>query len=157
MFMGTLDQMCMTETWLIHDWELAVDEPADFTGCACITREGIVSPTCESRIGEAIFTWIPSWGMQCKTVGCSHCRQLQVAHALPFLSLPPPSLYPSYTEGSEQSNRIGQSWHHCFRICYVDRKLRGWCNWCSLLEMKEIDIKLINNTFTNMWVSVILF
>lgn len=148
--MQTLEAKC---AWLKHDWERAVDEAADFTGCACKTREGIVSPTCESLRGEAIFTWIPSWGMQCRTVGRSHCKQLQVAHTPPpfFLILPPSSLY---SEGSEQSNRIGQSWHH--RFCYVVRKLSVWCNWCSLLEIPEANRKSVNNTFTKVWVFVIL-
>lgn len=74
--------------WLKHDWVCAVDEAADFTGCACKTREGIVSPTWESGRREAIFTWIPSWGMQRRTVGRSHCKQLHVAHTPPS-STPP--------------------------------------------------------------------
>lgn len=43
-------------TWLKHDWVFVVDEAADFTGCAWETREGIVSPPCESLGREAIFT-----------------------------------------------------------------------------------------------------
>lgn len=84
--------------WLKHDRDRAVDEAADFTGCVCNTREGIVSPTWESRRGEAIFTWIPSWGMQRRTVGRSHCKQLQVAQT-------PPSSTPP--RARSQSSRTG--------------------------------------------------
>lgn len=41
MVMQILGAKC---AWLKHDWDSVVDEAADFTGCACKTRENIVSP-----------------------------------------------------------------------------------------------------------------
>lgn len=113
--------------WLQHDWDRAVDEAADLTGCACKTREGIVSPTWKSWREEAIFTWIPCWGMQCRTVGRSHCKQLHVAHT-------PPSSTPP--RARSQSSRTGLG--RADIIVFAFATLSGswvWCNWCSLLEI----------------------
>lgn len=41
--------------WLKHDWELVVSEAADFTGCVCKTREGIVSPLLWEPEGGGYF------------------------------------------------------------------------------------------------------
>lgn len=127
-----IGQMCMTETWVKHDWESAVDEAADFTGCACNTREGIVSPTWESLRGEAIFTWIPCRGMQCGAVGRSHSKQLQVPHALTSssLSLSPLPFSPPTAREQSMSNRIGQGWHHRFFS-----PLLRWQEVCSLMQL----------------------
>lgn len=49
MLVQTIKTKC---SWLKHDCDYAVDEAADFTGCVCNIREGIVSPTRESREGR---------------------------------------------------------------------------------------------------------
>lgn len=123
--------MCMTETWVKHDWESAVDEAADFTGCACNTREGIVSPTWESLRGEAIFTWIPCRGMQCGAVGRSHSKQLQVPHSLTSssLSLSPP-VQPSYGKRAEH---VEQDWAGLTSSFFSP--LLRWQEVCSLMQL----------------------
>ena len=88
-------QMCMTETWLgCCGWW------GSWLHRMCLWNKGghCLSHLWEPERGEAIFTWILCWGMQCRAVGRSHCKQLQVP-------LTPPSSTPPRERN--QSSRTG--------------------------------------------------
>lgn len=114
--------------WLKHDWDGAVDEAADFTGCVCKTREGFVSPTCESRREGRLFL---------------HEYQVEECDAEPLVALITNScklhipLLPLNPPGPRnQSSRTGLG--SADIIVFAFAALSGswvWCNWCSLLEI----------------------
>lgn len=112
--------MCMTETWLKHDWECVVDEAADWTGCGANTREGIMSPTGESCSQGGYFYM----STKLRNAAENHWSQSLEAAARPpntHTHTQPPSTL--RLQGSKTPNRIGQRWHHRFCCCFVVRRL----------------------------------
>ncbi len=160
--MQSLEAKC---AWLKHDWNM--------TGSLRLMRQ-LTSQDVPVKQGRALsLPLVRAWGGRLFL----HEYQVEECSAEPLvaviansckLHIPPPSTHththfflilpPSSLpcEGLEQSNRIGQSWHHRFCLCYVVRKLRVWCNRCSLFEITEANRKSINNNFTKVWVFVIL-
>lgn len=124
--------------WLEHDRRCAVDEAANITGCASKTREGIVAPPCESLSREAIFTWIPCWGMQpWVAVALNSCK-------LHMPRLPAP--LPLYTPPSLSSPNSQILLDRADIIVLACASLSGswvWCNWCLVLEIIGPHVKLL--------------
>lgn len=128
--MQILEAKC---AWLKHDWDCAVDEAADFTGCACKTRGGIVSPTCERARERKLFL---------------HEYQVEECNAEPLaaviansccklrLSLLPPVPPPT---ARDEKSATGLARADITAFCYVVRKLRVWCNWWSLLIKQKVN------------------
>ena len=111
-------QMCMTETWLVVcGWW------GSWLHRMCLKNKGghCLLPLVGAREGRLFLHeyQVEECDAEPLLAVIANSCKLYIT-PLPSLSFPPPFVYPSHTEGSEQSNRIGQSWHH--RFCYVVRK-----------------------------------
>lgn len=142
MAMQILEAKC---AWLKHDWDSAVDEAADFTGCACKTRESIVPPTSPRKPEEGSYFYMNT---ELRNAERS-CRPqpLQTADtSSTFLST-----FHSPLPRRGSATGLGRADIIVFCLCHVVRKLRVWCNWWSLFEPRLSFRKLTHTTLTKVW------